>query len=345
MLVISAATTGFGGAANTARATGYDDTFHFATASLYASDEALLSEETDFVPVPAEQSAAMADTTYYTCVDDCGGRYRHPGFYLGGEATVVKPFVGGSCLDTPCFITAARQVSEKALPDFDPYVAPRLWLGYTSCSGLGCRVRWWKLDLQASETLEISDPFETFTGEVDVSLEAETIDFEVTDALVLGQKWDLIVSGGVRYADFDWTNTADGTLSGFGGDLEYLTERGIGFEGLGATAALELYRPWFRRIGLFANLRGSLLYGKRRGLDVLVTNDELDPGRFAEGDLGGIVRSIWEAQLGVDWTHELWHGMFLTGRVAGEAQYWDSMLFNNTDLGFAGMTFTVGLIR
>jgi hypothetical protein len=53
----------------------------------------------------------------------------HPGFYLGGEATVVKPFVGGSCLDTPCFITAARQVSEKVLPDFDPYVAPRVWLG------------------------------------------------------------------------------------------------------------------------------------------------------------------------------------------------------------------------
>jgi hypothetical protein len=341
---------GFEGIADGAQMDASNDAFHFATVSLYAADDSSVTDETELLPVIEEQAPGMAGDTYYVYGHESACRCRYPGFYVGAEATVLRPFVGGSCLDTPCFLERAREISEKVQPDFQMYAAPRLWLGYTSCSGLGCRVRWWRMDLQASDQIEFTDLgggqfAETFRGEISASLDAQTIDFEVTDDLFLGQKWDLVVSGGLRYARFDWTSAQDGELSSsFDGVREYRKGSGREFEGLGGTAAVELYRPWFRRVGLFANLRGSVMYGERGGLFV-----EQDPARdvdiYEQGDTGGVVTSIWEAQLGVDWTREVGHGMYLTGRVAGEVQYWDSMLFNNTDIGFAGMTFAVGLIR
>jgi hypothetical protein len=87
------------------------------------------------------------------------------------------------------------------------------------------------------------------------------------------------------------------------------------------------------------------MFGKVDSLALAETVPPVSEPIDVEGVTGGMVRSIWEAQLGVDWIHELWRGTYLTTRVAGEAQYWDSMLANNTDIGFVGMTAAVGLIR
>ncbi len=361
ILVTTLATVGFNGAANNAASAPYDNTFHFATASLYTSDDGLPTPE-----VEAEQSLRtledqvpiMEGETYYVqgyesaYVQGYGAacRCRYPGFYAGGELTLLRPFTSGTCLDSPCDVRADDFI-DNALPSYDTYAAPRLWLGYTSCDGLGFRVRWWRMDLNASGTAEyISEgPFvtETFVGDLRSSLDIETLDFEITDIGYVGSKWELMLSGGVRYARFDWARDADGTLiiESSTGNVRISDEfslRETGFEGLGGTAALELRRPWFHRVGIFSSVRGSLLYGRVNDLNLQVTDGEVI--QDLEGNTGGKVKSIWEVQLGVDWTKELWHGLHLTTRVAGEAQYWDAMV-SNSDLGFVGMTFSVGLIR
>jgi hypothetical protein len=349
ILVTSLATIGFHGEPHSGVAERYDHTFHFATASLYASEEGPPAPA--IVPEPPlsgmeEQSSIMQGEAYYVqgCDDCCPTRY--PGFYAGGEITALRPFVGGTCLDTPCFLESALSVQDKVLPDFDTYVAPRLWLGYTSCSGVGCRVRWWRMDLNASDSIDFTDATQNrFVGDTSASLDVQVLDFEVTDTFTVAGKWDVLASGGVRYVDFDWSKTTEGVLSIGSTDFQDFSHDGIGFEGVGPTAAIEARRPWFHRLGLFANVRGSLMFGK---MNVLTISETIPPFRadiFEQGDLGGMVRSIWEAQLGVDCTHELWRGTYLTTRVAGEAQYWSSMLANNNDIGFVGMTASVALIR
>ena len=349
ILVTSLAAVGFNGASNDPVNAPYDGTFHFATASLYAADEALatpIDEAEQPSSLVQEQAPVMQGETYYVAGGGDCCSYRTPGFYAGGEITALRPFVGDTCLDPPCLVESALVVPDRVLPELDTYVAPRLWLGYTSCSGLGCRVRWWRMDMNASEAFDKEFPSDSFAGVLNASLDVEAIDFEVTDTLVVGQKWDVLVSGGLRYADFNWAKTTDGIFTRFNEEYDGIIRNDIGFEGVGPTAAIQAHRPWFHRVGLFAAVRGSLMFGK---VDSRALVDTVPPifgeNVDAQGVSGGMVRSIWEAQLGVDWTHELWRGTYLNTRVAGEAQYWDAMLAQNTDIGFVGMTFAVGLIR
>lgn len=270
---------------------------------------------------------------------------RTPGFYAGAELTLLKPYLGGTCLDTPCFVDSGDSAVTTLMPGFDLYSAPRLTLGYMSCTGLGIRARWWRMDLHAEGTERYVNPelpTDIFTGDVAASLDAQTFDLEVTDVTVLNGKWDLMISGGVRYADLDFSRAADGTLGEGDAGVSAKNFRRSDFEGLGGTAAVELRRPWFRRVGIFANVRGSLLYGRTGGFVSRETAGITSPPR--SGTEGGITRSMWEAQLGCDWTKELWHGTHLTSRIAAEAQCWDSMI-GSADVGFVGMTFAVGLIR
>jgi hypothetical protein len=302
--------------------------------------------EESYTQVDKEPYALMKGECYYmsTC-DPC--QCRRPGLHLGAELTFLKPYGGNPCIDPPCFPEDAIQAVEQLEPEFDFYGAPRLWLGYTCCNGLGFRVRWWQFDQNASEDVSFLDQNQnSFTGTVGASYDVNTLDFEITDALIVGRKWDLMLSGGIRYAKFRRAQLSDGSLDFFSteGGAQHLG--GDTFEGAGATAALELHRNVFRRIGVFTNIRGSLLYGDAEVFSLWESDESISnfiPDSQA-GKIVGVVRSVWEAQLGVDWTHEMWQGVYLTGRVAGEVQYWDSMVAN-TDVGFAGLTFAVGLIR
>jgi hypothetical protein len=251
--------------------------------------------------------------------------------------------VGSTCIDPPCFPENAVQAVRELAPKFDYYGAPRLWLGYTCQNGLGFRVRWWQFDQNGSSDVNFVDMQQnSFVGTTSGAFDVNAVDFEVTDALIVGGKWDLTVSGGMRYAKFAWTQSAKGVLAlatGLQDDVSFSDSDS--FEGVGGTAAVELHRNVLGRFGVFSNLRGSLLYGDA----TLITRSQgqfIPPG--ASDRVLGVVRSVWEAQLGVDWTHELWRGLYFTGRVAGEVQYWDSMVAN-TDAGFSGVTFAVGLLR
>ena len=309
---------------------------------LAAADETIPPQELDTPYAVDEPYAPLRGESYYMPeYNSCQCRY--PGFHAGVELTCLRPYVGSTCIDPPCFPQNALVAVRELAPEFDFYAAPRLWLGYTCCSGLGLRVRWWQFDQNASSDVNFVDMSQnSFVGTTSGSFDVEAIDFEVTDALIVGNKWDLTFSGGVRYAKFGWTQSSEGTLSlltGQEGDVFYAdTDK---FEGVGGTAAMELHRNVLGRLGVFANVRGSLLYGDAT-LVTVTEGDFLPPG--ASDIIVGVVRSVWEAQLGADWTHELWNGLYFTGRVAGEVQYWDSMVAN-TDAGFAGMTFAVGLIR
>jgi len=183
------------------------------------------------------------------------------------------------------------------------------------------------------------------TGGFDVNV----LDAEVIDSVFLNQKWELMFSGGFRYAKFDWTHSSEGKLKvDYNGNTtvsSIVYSYSEDFEGVGATAALQLRRGCCKRLGLFANARGSLLYGDQQ--ERIINDSEQNPLPIPASDFRlfpDTVRAIWEAQLGVDWTCELYHGLYFTSRVAGEAQYWNAMN-NGQDVGFSGFTVAVGLIR
>ena len=343
VLVASLMTVSFNNAPDNDRQSyGYYPANQNSMVMLAAADETLPPQELDLPRVVEQPYMPMKGESYYMpACDPCQCRY--PGFHAGVELTCLKPYVGSTCIDPPCFPQNALAAVRELAPEFDFYAAPRLWLGYTCCNGLGFRVRWWQFDQNASSNVDFFDVnHSSFIGTVSGSFDVNALDFEITDTLIVGGKWDLMVSGGLRYAKFGWTQSSEGTLTLFGGQQDdVFYSDADGFEGTGGTAALELHRNVLGRFGVFANVRGSLLFGDA----TLVTETEgdfLPPG--ASDKVMGVVRSVWEAQLGADWTHELWHGLYLTGRVAGEVQYWDSMVAN-TDAGFAGVTFAVGLIR
>jgi hypothetical protein len=311
-------------------------------------DEIILSQETGVPEAVADVGEAVQGELYdkgkYT---QCGCRY--PGFYLGGELTLLKPFGGNPCIDPPCIPDDVFRAVRDLAPEQSCTAAPRVWLGYTACGGLGFRVRWWQFDQTATQEVSFLDKSQSsFVGTVGESFDANSLDFEITDTMMVGHKWDVTICGGLRYAKFRRSQSSQGLLNlEFGGDGEISHFGGDEFEGTGGTAAVELHRCLFGRLGVFTNVRGSLLYGDAE-VFTLFMGDEDAIGQplpeSGQGKVVGVVRSVWEAQLGLDWTHELGRGLYLTTRAAGEVQYWDSMV-DNTDVGFTGVTFAAGLIR
>lgn len=88
--------------------------------------------------------------------------------------------------------------SEGDSPGFNFFSAPRVWLGYTGERGLGARVRWfnYQADNPGNDDSDISD------------LDITVLDFELTDKFRLGH-WNGILSGGLRYADYEEINNSD----------------------------------------------------------------------------------------------------------------------------------------
>ena len=276
---------------------------------------------------------------------------RHPGFYVGAELALLKPYLGNAADERNS--TSVTRTIITSFVQLDYLASPRVWLGYTSRDGLGVRIRWWQFDQTGSENVSVEEEWgpavHRYDGVNTGGFDVNVLDAEVIDSVFLNQKWELMFSGGFRYAKFDWTHSSEGKLKvDYNGNTtvsSIVYSYSEDFEGVGATAALQLRRGCCKRLGLFANARGSLLYGDQQ--ERIINDSEQNPLPIPATDFRlfpDTVRAIWEAQLGVDWTCELYHGLYFTSRVAGEAQYWNAMN-NGQDVGFSGFTVAVGLIR
>jgi hypothetical protein len=205
---------------------------------------------------------------------------------------------------------------------FDP--APRFVAGYERCDGLGIRGRYWFFDHSA-----------TTDGEVPTVLAIDTynLDLEVYKRIALGCQTSLEVSGGIRYNEFDQSDSLG--LSN-------------GFKGIGGTVGLQGNHRFGNGLGLYARARWSIVQG----------DDELaDDGGFyntytplLEPDA---THSQTEIGIGIDWSRCLANGAVLTVGVGGEWQNWDEFAvgrdgFSNgetvlADVGFGGFVAKLGV--
>jgi hypothetical protein len=217
----------------------------------------------------------------------------------------------GDCCDDCCkagWVAGAELAWLKAFHsngdfgDFNYDEAFRFWLGYQGAGGLGVRMRFFDADLDAAN------------GDF---VDVRTVDLEVYDTFELGCNWDLLLAGGLRYAD---VRANDG--GGAAGDTEAIF-------GTGPVLTAELYRHISDRAALYAIGRQSILAGG--GLDNGAVNT--DRTTF-----------VSELQLGLQ-VHRDWNGGLAFARAGWEAQYYDAILDGDESVCLMGGVLSVGLMR
>jgi hypothetical protein len=281
----------------------------------------MLAEQAQRIQQLETHLASLQDNTKLHA-DGCDDGCDHcPGVIAGAELTFLKAH--SNALTGP-----GPGIGGTIIPSFDYEVAPRAWLGYQFAGGLGLRATWWGYDQGL--------PASSFAA--GFGLEATTVDLEVTDAISLG-KWDLLASGGIRYArlrqDIGPSFLAPIPLS-------------RDFEGLGGTFGLSVRRGLGgTNLALIGSARGSLVFGE--------SFDNISTSGLGGGPPGlplvGVQRTtgIFEMRLGVEWSRELSNGARFYTQTVYEAQYWQSaQLFNGAggmDVGFTGVAFNIGLAR
>ena len=264
--------------------------------------------------------------------------------------------------------------------------APIIWLGYVSECGLGVRARWWLFD-QRSATSAVSDANTTilsaspgglsiispsFFGSplfpvlnstptfTSSNLKLDVWDFEATQETAVG-RWALLFSAGFRYAhlsqDYDAIQASvRGTPPGPVGILtvifrqtESLTS-GHNFNGAGPTLAIEGRRPLGNSgISLFANLRGTMLFGQsKQRVDQTTVTKVFDFSSIAVTDFAYVrdtVLPVAELEMGVEYART-WRAVRPFLRTGLVAQTWfDAGSASSLDgnLGFLGLSVTAGL--
>lgn len=222
------------------------------------------------------------------------GPYRSGGLIGGVELAYLRPYATGNLLFHPDLAV-----------NFNPTM--RYWIGWQSAEGLGVRVRYWQFDHQAQN------------GPDAITLEFRTLDAEVTQ-IVDFLRWDLLISGGMRYAESDLNNTL----------LE-----DPGFDGVGLTFGLQAARDLNQTgsLRLAASGRWSSVFGNTKKLGSTPVNDDL--------------MNIVELTFGPQYRRLLGNGAFLTIGCGLEAQYWSNGYHGDTtdDVGFAGFSSSVAVTR
>jgi hypothetical protein len=194
---------------------------------------------------------------------------RTPAWYAGYELTFLQAHISSNNITFPFGW------------DEEYGAGNRFVLGYDHGNGIGGRLRYWMFNHGLDA--------EVLPGGIG-------IDMDVADAEVTLQnrlaKWNLLLSGGVRYARTEFST--------FG--LETY------FEGVGPTVSLETTRQIGRRgFYLLGNLRTSVLLGE-------IGNDF-----FLDSE--GESTFVLENQLGMGWSREIGMGE-LNIRSTWETQYW-----------------------
>ena len=233
-------------------------------------------------------------------------------------------------------------------PEFSYEPAWRLWLGYEFAGGFGVRTRYFQFDHTASATTVF--PAGTGVSPLNFAygLETHVFDLELTDALRLGDKWDLLLSAGYRYVEYRENNVAN--ITALGAPITLAT--GFESQSYGMTIGGELRRALGQRFALFGSARGSVLFGKED--EVFVVGLTI-PGLVA-GSLDlteredDNVKSILEFQVGGQWEYEFGNGSLLFVRGSVESQIWDNfsgtpILSSSASTGFFGFGIGLGLSR
>lgn len=266
------------------------------------------------------------------------------GLYGGFQATILEPRFGNFAIASNRF---DRPITFESASDFGFSFAPRIILGYEGPEGLGVRGRWWRFsDRQAGRgSIFFSNPGEVVDGVATTTeLKAETIELELTQDGRF-HNWEFLVSGGVRYATLDSITRADWVNPVTNQDTFFTTD--TDFNGVGPVLGLSTRRAMQQWEGLtfVLNSRFSFLFGD---VDIQQAGnvDGPDEGPFTRLNVDDVM-PIWELQIGAQYARRLNSGATLYLGGFFETQLWDFVGPSgiNSDLGFWGPTFAVGISR
>lgn len=263
------------------------------------------------------------------------------GWTGGYEQTIVKPTFSVPFGVSPSVTTGSALVFEPPLATFDYNGAPRAWVGYVGCRGLGFRGRYWGFDQDANEAVFIDFPQLGLNTVTTGSLNVQEVDIEATQEACFCS-WLFTVSGGVRLAHTDMRSHV---VINDGITIDLFDHRHE-FDGVGPTFALEAVRPICgSNFALFGNSRVSLVFGNTDS-DTTVVDDQGVPTTFSSST--DTMLSILEVQVGAQWSCCVGRGARLFVRGSFEGQVWGdagNLYTTDSDLGFVGFGIGVGLTR
>ena len=186
-----------------------------------------------------------------------------------------------------------------AYSDFDYEAGYRFWVGYQRGDGLGLRFRYFDYD--------------NTSGGLITRFDMTATDVEIFDQFDLGQNWELILGGGVRYLD----------------KQEYSGPSEFSITGTGPVATAELYRHISDRAALYTIARQSIVFG---------------PGAVASQPIDNATLAVTELQLGGQ-VHRDWNGGLLFARTGVEAQFLTGSIQSQADTTLIGAVLSLGFMR
>jgi hypothetical protein len=214
------------------------------------------------------------------------------------EVTFLQPRISGAV--TP-LIGGQGQLLNSEFDSGLRYIP-----GYRGKNGIGLRAQYWSYDHNSTFTA---------TAPNQLGIQMDVVDTEVTFLQRL-RRWNLGVSGGIRYARLDYETTAAGPLN-IGNAV---------FEGAGPTVSAEARRDLgFAGLSVFGNARGAILLGDLnntgllRNLPVVKIKDE--------------TMQVFENQLGMAWTYDVTQTTQFELSSAWETQFWMNDTFADDTLG------------
>ena len=273
-------------------------------------------------PPPMYGTNAAYNSGYYC---------KRGGLYGGFEAPILQARYGSFAISA---FENDELVKVKATPSHDLAFSTRILGGYEWPGGLGFRARWWHFDDKVNGVGTV-DGIDTATT---AQLKNDAFDLEVTQSGRI-YNWEFLVSGGVRFADID--SRIQSTLP----SAEYI-RTDSGFSGVGPVLGFGTRRSlqdWGGLTWVF-NSRFSFLFGDHNVSNIGNVNGPVERETLAT--VQDVVPN-WEIQVGAQWTRRFNYGASFYWGVFFEAQLWDWISPGdiNSDLGFWGPTFAIGLTR
>ncbi|MCH2402011.1 MAG: hypothetical protein MK364_23035 [Pirellulales bacterium] len=201
--------------------------------------------------------------------------------------------------------------TDNGMPSHDYQAAPRVWIGWQGAHDLGMRLRWF--DYNQYNAGSDQRP----------RVEATHFDLEMTSALELDGNWDVLLSGGTRYAQA-LTSEQPGN-----GEASSHVE---GKRGLGPLLGLELSRSLTDNMGLYVLTRASLQFG-----DGFEEGDEDEPHDYE-------AFAVTEIQMGTEWNRPLFGTALTFARAGVESQFYHQVADSDDEsLALFGAVFSFGI--
>lgn len=271
------------------------------------------------------------------CDDCCAGSYGG-GFFASAEMLFFKYMKADG-------VRAGNFSNNPSFGDdsvtFDYSATPRLTFGYAGAGGLGIRARYWEFDQRGDARFPP-------TGAA-MGVDTWLLDVEVFERVQMNDCWDVEISGGLRYNEFEEVLT----------DPIPLGNRLNAFDGWGGVLGLEARRS-LRLGSMFVRARGAIL---QDGDKVVRNFGAAAPATGATQDalLTDVTHSALELAIGYEVARETRFGLAFM-RLGYEWQEWDNYSTHYTlvttsptnpgasysgpaDIGFSGFTLGFGIER